>query len=94
MEEAKANFTHSTALIIHMWSALDIAVQNEWAGPDSADIRDWLGGVIVDMFSFPTVKKVETEDVEDVLIQVLDDEFELRLEDDSAYQVSKTKIRD
>ena len=76
MEEAKANFTHSTALIIHMWSALDIAVQNEWAGPDSADIRDWLGGVIVDMFSFPTVKKVETEDVEDVLIQVLDDEFE------------------
>jgi len=94
MEEAKANFTHSTALIIHMWSALDIAVQNEWAGPDSADIRDWLGGIIVDMFSFPTVKKVETEDVEDVLIQVLDDEFELRLEDDSAYQVSKTKIRD
>ena len=70
-----------------MWSALDIAVQNEWAGPDSADIRDWLGGVVVDMFSFPAVKTVEVEDVEDILTQVVEDEFELRLEDDSAYQV-------
>jgi len=70
-----------------MWSALDIAVQNEWAGPDSADIRDWLGGVVVDMFSFPAVKTVEVEDVEDILTQVVEDEFELRLEDGSAYQV-------
>ena len=87
MDEAQAKFSHSAALIIHMWSALDIAVQNQWAGPDSADIRDWLGGVIVDMFTFPQTKKVEVEDVEEVLTQVVEDEFELRLEDDSAYQV-------
>jgi Pre-rRNA-processing protein TSR2 len=84
---AQAKFTHATALIIHSWSALDIAVKNEWAGPESSDIRDWLGGVIVDMFSFPPGKKVEVEDVEEVLSQVVEDEFELRLEDDSAYQV-------
>jgi hypothetical protein len=91
MDEAQAKFTHSTALIIHLWSALDIAVQNEWAGPESSNIRDWLGGVIVDMFSFPAQKKVDVEDVEDVLLQVLEDEFELRLEDDSAYQVGPLK---
>ena len=87
METAHAQFTHATALIIHLWSALDIAVQNEWAGPESSNIRDWLGGVIVDMFSFPPGIQVEAEDIEEVLLQVVADEFELRLEDDSAYQV-------
>lgn len=87
METAQKQFTHATALIIHSWSALDIAVQNEWAGPESSNIRDWLGGVIVDMFSFPPGKQVEAEDLEEVLSQIVEDEFELRLEDDSAYQV-------
>lgn len=92
MEEAQAKFTHATALIIHSWSALDIAVQNEWAGPESSNIRDWLGGVIVDMFSFPPpTKQVEPEDIEEVLSQIVEDEFELRLEDDSAYQVSRNR---
>lgn len=71
-----------------------MAVQMELAGPESSNIRDWLGGVIVDMFSFPveggtgTGEKIpDRDDLEDVLLQVLEDEFELRLEDDSAYQV-------
>jgi len=90
MEEARAKFTHATALIIHSWSALDIAVKNEWAGPESSNIRDWLGGAIVDMFSFPPGKRIDVEDIEEILLQVVDDEFELRLEDDSAYQVILT----
>jgi pre-rRNA-processing protein TSR2 len=88
MDEAQARFTHATALIIHSWSALDIAVKNEWAGPDSSDIRDWLGGVVVDMFSFPPGKQIDVDDVEDVLLQVMEDEFEVLPEDDSARQVN------
>lgn len=91
MDEAQKRFTHATALIVHSWAALDIAVRNEWAGPESSNIRDWLGGVIVDMFSFPPVKTVEAEDVEDVLSQVVEDEFELRLEDDSPYQARQIR---
>ena len=87
MNEAQAKFTHATALILHSWSALDIAVQNEWAGPDSSSKRDWLGGVVVDLFSFPPGKQIEVDDLEELLLQILEDEFELRLEDDSAYQV-------
>src|SRR5271154_6814595 len=87
MNEAQAKFTHATALILHSWSALDIAVQNEWAGPDSSSKRDWLGGVVVDLFSFPAGKQIEVDDLEELLLQILEDEFELRLEDDSAYQV-------
>src|SRR5271170_4646976 len=88
MDEAQAKFTHSTALIKHLWSALDIAVQSEWAGSESSNIRDWLGGVIVDMFPFPpTTQQPDAQDIEAVLLQIVADEFELRLEDDSAYQV-------
>ena len=92
MDQAQAKFTHATALIIHSWSALDMAVQMELAGPESSNIRDWLGGVIVDMFPFSPVaatgnKIPDVDDLEDVLLQVVEDEFELRLEDDSAYQV-------
>ena len=67
-----------------------MAVQMELAGPESSNIRDWLGGCIVDMFPFPPAqgdKKPDADDLEQVLLQVLEDEFELRLEDDSAYQV-------
>ena len=91
MEQTQAKFTHATALIIHSWSALDLAVRNEWAGPESSNIRDWLGGVIVDMFPIPpTAKQPDAEDVEQVLSQVMEDEFEVILEDQSAYQVSLT----
>ena len=84
--EAQAKFTHATALIIHSWSALAIAVQNEWAGPESSSKRDWLGGAVVDLFTFPPGKQIEVDDLEELLLQILEDEFELRLEDDSAYQ--------
>jgi pre-rRNA-processing protein TSR2 len=91
MDQATERFTHATALIIHSWSALDMAVQMELAGPESSNIRDWLGGVIVDMFpslpAGPGDKKPDVDDLEQVLLQVLEDEYELRLEDDSAYQV-------
>jgi pre-rRNA-processing protein TSR2 len=87
MEDARARFTHAAALIIHLWSALDLAVQNQWGGPDSGDKRDWLAAVVVDMFSFPPGKSVDVDDVEEVLLQVMEDEFDVVLEDGSAGQV-------
>lgn len=74
------------ALLINNWRAMVDAVSCQWGGPDSADKRDWLCGAIADMF----VERPETdaEDVEDVLVQVMADEFDVNLEDDSAYVVS------
>ena len=83
----EAQFTHATALIIHSWSALDLAVRNEWAGPESSNIRDWLGGAVVEIFSFHPAKEVHAADVAEVLSDVMKVEFLVLLEDDSAYQV-------
>jgi hypothetical protein len=30
MEGARARLAHAAALIVHLWSGLDIAVQNQW----------------------------------------------------------------
>ena len=61
-------------------------MQNQWGGPDSSDKRDWLAGQISDLFtSAPTT---DTEDVEIMLLQVLEDEFGVRCEDETEVAVA------
>lgn len=68
------------------WANLTVAVQNQWGGPDSEDKRDWLAGQISDLFaSAPTT---DTEDVEIMLLQVLEDEYGVRCEDETEVAVA------
>lgn len=73
-------------LAINNWPALTMAVQSNWGGPTSADKRDWLCGAISDMIN----ERPETDalDLEDVLIQVMNDEFDVVVDDDSAAPVA------
>ncbi|KAL4895081.1 Pre-rRNA-processing protein TSR2-domain-containing protein [Aspergillus ambiguus] len=73
-------------LAINSWPAMNLAVQSNWGGPTSADKRDWLCGAISDMLS----ERPETdgEDLEDVLIQVMNDEFDVVVDDESAAPVA------
>ncbi|KAI2633482.1 Pre-rRNA-processing protein TSR2-domain-containing protein [Xylaria nigripes] len=119
-ESRQQEFEQGVAISIHLWQSLTIAVQNNWGGTDSADKRDWLAGVIVDMF--PTfmdiaaatsqttttnnnnnnnnnttdTQRTQTkklpeepvpEDIEDTLLQVMFDEFEANVDDQSEAQV-------
>ena len=45
-----AKFENAVAIILHSWTVLSLAVENEWGGPDSAAKRDWLGGIVAEMF--------------------------------------------
>lgn len=89
---------------LHLWSSLSLAVENNWGGPDSADKRDWFAGVIVDLFpayvdaapstanaTDPTVPEL-IEDVETTLLQVMVDEFDVAIEDDSAYELARQLV--
>jgi pre-rRNA-processing protein TSR2 len=73
-------------LAIHSWPALSLAVQSNWGGPTSSDKRDWLCGAISEMIN----ERPETdgEDLEDVLIQVMNDEFDVVVDDESAAPVA------
>ncbi|KAI1758070.1 Pre-rRNA-processing protein TSR2-domain-containing protein [Xylaria castorea] len=112
-EIRQQQFEQSVAISLHLWQSLTIAVQNNWGGPDSSDKRDWLAGVIVDLFpSFvdlaaasattnapsqssstqPQSKKLPdepvAEDVEETLLQVMFDEFEANVDDQSEAEVA------
>ncbi|KAI1112215.1 Pre-rRNA-processing protein TSR2-domain-containing protein [Nemania sp. NC0429] len=122
-ETRQQQFEQGVAISLHLWQSLTIAVQNNWGGPDSSDKRDWLAGVIVDMFpSFvdlaaaaatippttngPSQNNANTntttttttkkqlpdepiaEDIEETLLQVMFDEFEANVDDQSEAQVA------
>lgn len=79
--EQQQKFDLAISLHIAHWSALSLAVANNWGGPNSSEKRDWLAGVISDLF----VSEPETDeqDVQEVLLQVLMDEFDVDIDDDS-----------
>ena len=83
-------------------------MQNNWGGPDSSDKRDWFAGAVVDLFPpiriVPAAataaarqqaqqEEPELEDVEAVLLQVMIDEFEVNVDDDSALGVAEDIVR-
>ncbi|KAF8475832.1 Pre-rRNA-processing protein TSR2-domain-containing protein [Kalaharituber pfeilii] len=88
------------AYIIHLWPALTLAVTSNWGGANSAEKRDWLCGAIADMFppleSSTSSNASEEPDeayVEETLLQVMEDEFDVVVEDDSAAGVAAQILR-
>lgn len=73
-------------LALNSWPALSLAVQSHWGGPTSSDKRDWLCGALSDMLS--ERPETDAEDLEDVLIQVMNDEFDVVVDDESAGNVA------
>jgi pre-rRNA-processing protein TSR2 len=73
-------------IVLNNWPALTLAVQSNWGGPTSGDKRDWLCGAISDMLN--ERPETDAEDLEDVLIQVMNDEFEVMIDDESAGNVA------
>lgn len=56
-------------------------MQNLWGGPDSEAKRDWFAGAVVELFYEENTSTPEQEDVEERLLQIMQDEFEVAVED-------------
>ncbi|KAL0256756.1 rRNA accumulation-related protein [Diplodia seriata] len=84
-------FGHGIWFALQAWPALTVAIQSQFGGPDGADKRDWLAGAIVDVFE--TNPDTDQLDVETILLQVMEDEFEVRLEDESEVAVAATVVK-
>ncbi|KAF9092277.1 hypothetical protein BGX29_010525 [Mortierella sp. GBA35] len=81
-------FREGVVYLFHSWTALKLAVDGEWGGHDSAEKREWFIDTIVDYFS-ENGKNVDTFDLEDILLQIMNDEFSIMLEDKSEQHISK-----
>ncbi|KAK2771556.1 pre-rRNA-processing protein tsr2 [Colletotrichum kahawae] len=106
-EACQSTFEQAVALSLHMWPALSLAVQNHWGGPDSADKRDWFAGAVTELFpayvkiangqAVPAnnnaVEEPDTEYVETFLLQVMVDEFEVNVDDETGFDVAERIIK-
>ncbi|KAL5114589.1 rRNA accumulation-related protein [Pleosporales sp. CAS-2024a] len=86
-EQLQSKFDLGIWHTLFNWTDLSVAVQNQWGGPDSSDKRDWLAGQISDLFTSDPA--TDSEDVEVMLLQVLEDEFGVRLEDETEVDVGR-----
>ncbi|KAH8903149.1 hypothetical protein BR93DRAFT_886044, partial [Coniochaeta sp. PMI_546] len=105
----QSQFEQGVAYALHLWPDLTLAVQNNWGGPDSSDKRDWFAGAVVELFpdlSKPATTSTaqtggeQADDgepdsayVEEFMLQVMLDEFEVNVDDDSSYEVAETILR-
>ena len=87
----KIAFEEGVSYIFHNWTALKLAVEQDWGGVESDEKREWFIDVIIDHFD-KHGKKLDIDEVEDILSQVMTDEFNATLEDDSPYLVAKHLI--
>lgn len=94
--QALVDFARGTIATLKLWSALRIAVDSNWGGPESAQKQQWIASVIVDAFEEAENKKEPLPDaiyIEEMLLQILSDEFEVILEDGSAQPVAEQLVK-
>lgn len=78
---------------LHLWAwpALTLAIQNSWGGSSqvSHDKRDWFGGAISELLTSTPAQLADVADLEEVLLQVMVDEFEVVVDDGSAEETAR-----
>ena len=88
---ALVSFARGTIATLALWTVLRLAVEEGWGGPESPQKRTWLASAIVDAFEEASNKNATVPDaiyVEEMLLQVLSDEFDVVLEDGTAQPVA------
>ncbi|KAG0673195.1 hypothetical protein C6P40_003099 [Pichia californica] len=88
-DQQDANFELGVSMVIYGWYTLTTAVDNKWGGPQSAEKRDWISGVIVE--EFENNKEIDIIYIHELLCGIMEDEFDTVIEDQSTIEVA-TKI--
>lgn len=90
-ETCQAHFELGITLSLFLWPSLSLAVTNNWGGPDSSEKREWFAQETINL-----IKENPEEDVEWIetfLLQVMLDEFEVNVDDESGYEVADQIMR-
>lgn len=90
-EKCKAEFELGVTLSIFLWPSLSLAVVNNWGGPDSKEKREWFAQTTIDLLH--ENPDADLEWVETFLLQVMLDEFEVNVDDESGFEVAEQILR-
>jgi pre-rRNA-processing protein TSR2 len=86
--QLQSAFDHGIWYALSLWPALHVAVQNSWGGADSSEKRDWFAGAVSDLFTGR--QDTDAEDLEAFLLQIMQDEFDCNVEDETEVEVVRT----
>jgi pre-rRNA-processing protein TSR2 len=90
-EKCLAQFELGITLTLFFWPSLSLAVTNNWGGPDSASKREWFAQETIDLIK--ANPEEDAEWIETFLLQVMLDEFEVNVDDDSGFEVAEQLVR-
>lgn len=93
-EQLQTAFDNSVWYLLSLWHPLHVAVTNAWGGPASEDKRDWFAGHVSEhMSTLPSdpalLSSTDAEDLECILLQIMQDEFDCNVEDESEIAVAR-----
>ena len=80
-------FHSAVEAVFQNWTALQFAIRQGAAGPQSADIAKWMVSATVQWFS--ENKDLEFDEVEDFLLDTVNQEFDVLIDDDSVTETSR-----
>ncbi|KAH3660374.1 hypothetical protein OGAPHI_006960 [Ogataea philodendri] len=90
-EKKQANFELGVAMLVHGWDILTTAVDNNWGGPESAEKRDWISAIVVDLFK--QNKEVDIILIHETLFNAMEDEFDVLVEDHSTVHIASAVVQ-
>lgn len=85
-------FARGVIARLAVWPILRVAVQENWGGPKSEDKRTWIASEIVDAFENQNPLP-DDQYVEELLLQVMEDEFDCVVEDGSGEDVGRDVVK-
>ncbi|PSS22257.1 hypothetical protein M430DRAFT_137322 [Amorphotheca resinae ATCC 22711] len=91
LESRKAQFELGITLALFFWPSLSLAVTNQWGGPDSAEKREWFAQTTIDLLN--ENPDADSAWIEEFLLQVMLDEFEVNVDDESGFEVAEQIVR-
>ncbi|TFK22895.1 hypothetical protein FA15DRAFT_671069 [Coprinopsis marcescibilis] len=77
---------------LEIWPILKVAVQEAWGGPESVQKRSWIASVLVDAFE-ETNPPPDDQYIEEMLLQIMSDEFDVTIEDGSGEGVARDLVK-
>ncbi|TEB06305.1 hypothetical protein FA13DRAFT_1739993 [Coprinellus micaceus] len=84
-------FARGVIARLSIWPVLRVALQESWGSSGGGDKKTLLASEIVD--AFDQAELPDDEYVEDILLQIMEEEFEVGIEDGSAESVAKDIVK-
>jgi len=86
-------FARGVIARLAIWATLRIAIQENWGGLHGPEKRRWLASAIVDSFENQKTNPPDDLYIEEMLLQVMVDEFDAVVEDDSVESVAADIVK-